>query len=244
MPNYKIANIIKNERISYNIIRLIITNPFIKSQFTVSSFHFIEKTKGEIIKRPYTPIKVTENTIEFRIKIYEKGNLTKYLEKEKKEIKISEPILKLEYINNKYSNIIMIAGGTGITPMYQILQYVSKFSNENITNFTLFFCNKTINDIFLVNELNKIKTILNNKLNIIHIIESCNDNINNYEKGFIRKSILEKYLINLKDKLIYVCGPPAFMNVVSGDKTINKEQGELNGILKEMGFCKNDVYKF
>jgi cytochrome-b5 reductase len=41
-----------------------------------------------------------------------------------------------------------------------------------------------------------------------------------------------------------VCGPPGMMNHISGDKAKDRSQGELTGILKELGYTAEMVYKF
>lgn len=44
--------------------------------------------------------------------------------------------------------LFMIAGGTGITPMYQTITEIAKIPSDQ-TEMTLLFCNKTENDIIL-----------------------------------------------------------------------------------------------
>lgn len=49
------------------------------------------------------------------------------------------------------------------------------------------------------------------------------------------------------DSIILVCGPPPFMESVSGDKDFSNtppSQGELKGILKDIGYSSRMVYKF
>jgi cytochrome-b5 reductase len=41
-----------------------------------------------------------------------------------------------------------------------------------------------------------------------------------------------------------VCGPPGFMNLVSGDKAKDYTQGPLSGLLKQLGYTENQVFKF
>ena len=51
-----------------------------------------------------------------------------------------------------------------------------------------------------------------------------------------------------KDTVILVCGPPAFMKSISGEKDFSKggvpEQGKVGGLLKDMGYSEKQVYKF
>jgi cytochrome-b5 reductase len=44
--------------------------------------------------------------------------------------------------------------------------------------------------------------------------------------------------------MILVCGPPGFMEAVSGDKAPDKSQGPLMGLLKQLGYKAEQVYKF
>ena len=47
-----------------------------------------------------------------------------------------------------------------------------------------------------------------------------------------------------QDVLMYCCGPPAFMSAICGDKAKDYSQGEVGGALKELGFSKEQVFKF
>jgi cytochrome-b5 reductase len=44
--------------------------------------------------------------------------------------------------------------------------------------------------------------------------------------------------------MVYVCGPPGMMASVSGNKKSPSDQGDLTGILADMGFTKEQVFKF
>lgn len=41
-----------------------------------------------------------------------------------------------------------------------------------------------------------------------------------------------------------VCGPPPMMDSVSGDKAPDKSQGELKGMLADLGYSADQVFKF
>ena len=43
---------------------------------------------------------------------------------------------------------------------------------------------------------------------------------------------------------IQVCGPPGFMVAMSGNKTKEGKQGELDGLLKAAGYTEDMVFKF
>eukprot|EP00483_Globobulimina_turgida_P012752 UN12776 len=66
-------------------------------------------------------------------------------------LRITEGIGKFRDIN--VNKIGMLAGGTGITPMYQILKSINQNKEEDQTQISLIFSNKTENDILLKDEL-------------------------------------------------------------------------------------------
>jgi cytochrome-b5 reductase len=43
---------------------------------------------------------------------------------------------------------------------------------------------------------------------------------------------------------VLVCGPPGMMNAVSGGKAKDFSQGEVSGILKDLGYTKDQVFKY
>eukprot|EP00798_Chlamydomonas_sp_ICE-L_P022037 gene22037-29100_t len=46
------------------------------------------------------------------------------------------------------------------------------------------------------------------------------------------------------DNMVMVCGPPPMMNSISGSKAKDFSQGEVDGLLKDLGFDASMVYKF
>jgi cytochrome-b5 reductase len=43
---------------------------------------------------------------------------------------------------------------------------------------------------------------------------------------------------------VFVCGPPGFMKTLSGEKKSASDQGELAGLLKDMRYTPEQVFKF
>lgn len=73
-----------------------------------------------LVIRPYTPIDSDDvGKFELLVKKYEQGNMSKHLHEMKigDVLEVKGPIIKFPYTANSKSNIGMIAGGTGLTPM-------------------------------------------------------------------------------------------------------------------------------
>lgn len=64
---------------------------------------------------------------------------------------IKGPIPKYPWSANKHSHVALIAGGTGITPMWQLARAIFK-NPEDKTKVTLLFGNLTEDDILLRKE--------------------------------------------------------------------------------------------
>ena len=65
-------------------------------------------------------------------------------------------------------------------------------------------------------------------------------------EGYVTKELLKTVLIEpgKGNNKIFVCGPPGMYKAISGGKKSPQDQGELTGILKELGYSKDDVFKF
>ena len=100
----------------------------------------------------------------------------------------------------------MLAGGTGITPFYQIIQ--AAHQNGDTTEFTLLFGNKTKNDILLMKEIEEVQ--VSKKFNF-----KCHFLIDKEEPewtgltGYISKDMISKYLPSPSaETMVLICGPP------------------------------------
>ncbi len=63
--------------------------------------------------------------------------------------------------------------------------------------------------------------------------------------GYITKDMLTSFMPPPGDKhKVLVCGPPGFMKHISGDKKSPADQGELIGLLKELHYAPEQVFKY
>jgi len=66
------------------------------------------------------------------------------------------------------------------------------------------------------------------------------------ESGYVDRKLLEKHLApaSLGERVkVFICGPPGQVSALAGKKD-GMKQGELGGILKEMGYSLDQVFKF
>lgn len=198
--------------------------------------------------RPYTPVsdEGDKGHMDLLVKVYPQGNMSKHLHSLKpgQTLDIKGPIPKYPWSENKHNHIALIAGGTGITPMYQLVRQIFNNPNDN-TKVSLIFGNKTEGDILLREEFQKIEKKYPDRFKAYYMLDTPPRGWSG-GSGFITKELLSEVLPDPKQENIkvFVCGPPPLYKAVSGEKKSPTDQGELAGSLKELGYTQDQVYKF
>lgn len=154
------------------------------------------------------------------------------------------PIPKYPWTANKHREIALIGGGSGITPLYQLLHVIDK-NPEDKTKVTLFYGSKSEDDIILRKELESLAAKNPGQFKFHFFVDKASDSWKG-ETGVISKEFLEKHLFKASDDnvKVFVCGPPPLYKAISGPKAAPTDQGELVGILKELNFSKDQVFKY
>ncbi|XP_042415863.1 NADH-cytochrome b5 reductase-like protein isoform X1 [Zingiber officinale] len=202
--------------------------------------------RRKYVIRPYTPISDPDSRgyFDLLIKVYPEGKMSQHFASLKPGdiIEVKGPIEKLRYSPNMKRNIGMIAGGTGITPMLQVVNAILKNPDDN-TQVSLIYANISPDDILLKNELDRLSASYAN-FKVFYTVDKPNRNWRG-GIGYVSKDMVLKGLPSPgEDTLILVCGPPGLMQHISGDKAKDRSQGELTGILKDAGYTEDMVYKF
>ncbi|KAB8437370.1 hypothetical protein FH972_025049 [Carpinus fangiana] len=241
------------EKINHNTIRMRfdLPEPDMKSGIPVASA-LVTKYKGpemeKAVIRPYTPVSDEDDPghLDFVIKKYPNGPMSTHLHDMTpgQRLDIKGPIPKYAIKENVHDEIALIAGGTGITPMYQVARAIFKNPNDK-TKVTLVYGNISEDDILLKKELHELENTYPQRFRAFYLLDNPPEGWTQ-GKGFINKDLLKTVLpepqsSNIK---IFVCGPPGLYKAVSGGKKSPQDQGELDGILKDLGYNKDQVFKF
>ena len=180
------------------------------------------------------------------VKKYPNGPMSTHLNEMKPDqrLSIKGPLPKYPLEANKHNHIGLIAGGTGITPMYQLCRAIFKNPNDK-TKVTLVFANVTEEDILLKKEFEELENTYPQRFRAFYVLDQPPETWQG-GKGFVTKELLKTVLPEPKEDNIklFVCGPPGMYKAISGTKTSPQDQGELSGYLKELGYSKDQVYKF
>lgn len=111
---------------------------------------------------------------------------------------------------NEFEHVGLIGGGSGITPLYQILSHALK-DKSNTTKFTLLYGNLTEDDILLRERFDDLHKKYPDTFNVVYFVDkkvkaAKDDSV---KTGFITKGDVQKYLPGpeLGGKIkVFVCG--------------------------------------
>jgi len=199
---------------------------------------------GKEVARPYTPLSEQKGYFDLLIKVYPNGAVSKHIHglKAGDALEVKGPFQKLPYKANMKKFIGMIAGGTGITPMLQVCTEILKNSDDK-TEISLVFANIAHEDILLKDDFDKLASKHKN-FKVFYVLEKPPKDWKQ-GVGYVSEDIIKKVLPPpSKDSLIMVCGPDPMVKVISGEKGPNYTQGEVKGMLKNLGYSSDNVFKF
>lgn len=180
------------------------------------------------------------------IKKYPNGPMSTHVHdlKPGQSLDVKGPLPKYPWTPNKHPEIALVLGGTGITPGYQLIRAI--FSNpEDKTKVSLIFGNIAEEDILLRKEFIELENTYPQRFRVFYALDKPPSKWEGH-KGFVTKELLKTVLPEPKEEnvKVFVCGPPGMMQSISGPKKSPRDQGELTGILKELGYTEDQVYKF
>ncbi len=164
----------------------------------------IEK-EGRTYQRPYSLSLPSSYDKEWRITIkkIQGGIISTYFHEEMKE---DDEFTILGPFGNFYyqplrdqKNIVFLAGGSGITPIYSMILDCFQKKLETIT---LIYGAKTVNDLIWKKEFDEFTTKHSN-FHVVYVLSE--EKREGYENGFIDEELLLKE--NIKGQSLFLCGP-------------------------------------
>jgi cytochrome-b5 reductase len=215
-----------------------------------------------MIVRPYTPISTNADIgiVDLLVKNYgDHGLMSRYLHEivegdtsiQMNHIPFNVKIQASEFaVNNRYEHIVMLVGGTGITPMIQALHAIlgedaTEKRTSKTTKVTMLYGSKTSDDILGAALLQNWAASFPDRFRLVDILsDEPVDSEWSGERGFIDRAKLEKYLPSntaADQVMIFVCGPPPMYQALCGPRD---EPAEIKGLLGAMGYGPSQVYKF
>lgn len=168
--------------------------------------HLFDDTGVTSLKKPYSIASspLNKKYLEFGIKI--QGEFTQKMNKALKindAIGIEGPYGIFTFNPKIHQNIVMFAGGIGITPFISMFRFAAESAVP--VKILLYYCNQTENDIAYKNSLDKL-ALQNPNFQIIYSVDA--------KIGLISEDTVKKCITDYQDKYVFLCGPIPFMKAV------------------------------
>jgi cytochrome-b5 reductase len=202
--------------------------------------HLSAKIGDDLIIRSYTPVSSDDDYgyVDLVVKVYfknvhprfpEGGKMSQHLESLKigDTIEVRGPSGRLQYLGHgnfsikklrkdppqtiTVNKVSMIAGGTGITPMLQLVRHITKDSTDK-TKLRLVFANQTEKDILVRKELEEVVAKHPDQFELWYTLDTPGDDWK-YSSGFINEKMIQEHLFPpTNDNIVLMCGPPPMIN--------------------------------
>ncbi|RFU24447.1 hypothetical protein B7463_g11895, partial [Scytalidium lignicola] len=216
---YKSLPLVKKDQLSPNVYRFVFQLPSPRDVIGIPIGQHVAikaMVNGAAVSRSYTPTSnnIDRGRLELVIKCYPDGLLTgQYLANLKlgDRVEFRGPKGAMRYHKGLCKKIGMIAGGTGITPMYQLIRAICEDETDT-TEVSLIYANRSEGDILLRDELERFARNYSKYFKLWYMLDHPPQKWD-YGKGFVTAGVMAAKLPSpSKDTKVMLCGPPGMVN--------------------------------
>jgi len=187
-----------------------------------------ENTDLGSISRAYTIISPPGTVTEFSllIKVYPHGAMSTIIRKKwtaDYQVAVRGPIGTLSYQENCYRSVVLIAAGTGITPLYQLAKSILD-NQEDETRVQLLFCCKNYREIALHDDIHSMQSYWNFSVRYFLSDGVDADELKRHNEMICYSHLNEEMLLDEMNGVrnvngnfcVYLCGSKTFENDMIG----------------------------
>jgi len=234
--NFKKFKLVEKKQISHNVAKFKFALPSPTSVLGLPIGQHIscrgQDATGEEVIKPYTPTTLDSDLgyFELVIKMYPQGRMSHHFREMQvgDYLSVKGPKGRFKYQVGQVRAFGMLAGGSGITPMFQVARAILENPNDN-TKVHLIYANVTYEDILLKEELDNMAKTYPDRFKIYYVLNQPPENWNG-GVGFVSKEMIQSHCPAPADDIqILRCGPPPM------NKAMAAHLDELN-YTKEMQF--------
>ncbi|KAJ5692022.1 Cytochrome b5 [Penicillium macrosclerotiorum] len=216
---YQKLPLVEKDQLSSNVFRFVFKLPDAQGVLGLPIGQHVAikaEVDGAIVTRSYTPTSnnLDRGRIELVVKCYPDGLLSgKYLAGLSigDEVEFRGPKGAMKYTKDLCSKIGMVAGGTGITPMYQLIRAICE-NETDTTEISLIYANRSEADILLRTELETFARRYPKNFKLWYMLDSAPEDWA-YGTGYVDQTVLRAHLPGPgPDTKIMLCGPPGMVS--------------------------------
>lgn len=169
------------------------------------------------VVRSYTPVSNNRDLgrMELLIRVYPQGKMGNYLKNLRvgNVAEIRGPKGAMRYRKGTIKSIGMVAGGTGITPMFQIIRAICEDDTDE-TMASLIYANRSETDIMLRAELEHFAQVAARKFKLFYVLDEPPPAWKG-GTGHVTKDLLAERLRRpSEDTQVLLCGPPPMVDAM------------------------------
>jgi cytochrome-b5 reductase len=228
---YQSLPLIRKETLSRNVLRLVFALPTASTRLGLPTGQHVAiraLIDGAPVVRSYTPVSgdADRGVLELVVRCYADGLLTSRhlagLRAGVDRVEFRGPRGAMRYRRGWAGKIGMVAGGTGITPMYQVVRAICEDPLDE-TEVSLVYANREEGDILLRGEMEALAERYQEKLRLWYLLDVAPEGWG-YGVGYVTGEVLRERMPQAGgDGKFMLCGPPGMVNAAKG-------------MLVEMGF--------
>jgi len=128
------------------------------------------------------------------------------------EVEASGPFGKFYFDETRHQRIVLLAGGSGITPMMSMLRYIDDRCLR--TSVTLIYCVRTRRDVIFGLELTRLRRRLQ-EFRLVLVLSQPDAGWNG-PRGRVSRDLIATHVHDLRASTFFLCGPLPFMDSMQG----------------------------
>lgn len=217
---YQALPLICKEDLAPGVLRLVFALPTPNSTLGLPTGQHVSiraVIDGRPVTRSYTPTSndSDKGILERVVRCYPDGLLTSrylaHLRPGSDRVEFRDPKGAMHYRPGWAKKIGMVAGGTGITPMYQVIRAICENERDQ-TEVSLVYANKAEGDMLLRGELGELAARYPEKLRLWYLLDVTPDGWG-YGAGYVTKEVLREKMPEPREGgKVMVCGPPGMVH--------------------------------
>lgn len=212
-----------------------------------SNINLSAVVNGQEIGRHYSPVSSTKQrgSFDLVIKIFGKGGLSEYLHNMKPgdTIQMMGPRVKYNIKPNQYKRVGMVAGGVGITSLFQVAQELLTIEGDK-TEITLLHAARHEVDLALREKVEELQKNSGGRFKVHYLLSQPGESWKGL-KGHLNAQLFKEIMpAPAEGTMIMCCGPDNLCDAVCGKSFHGRPLEQVKGICAELGYTVDMAHCF